>query len=604
MSKDSDSIESCGGDKPDVTPKDQPESEGHLARTPATEPKGQVQPQPQQPEPDLRQQQPPPPLPPPPPTPPQQPHPQPQEQQQPQPQPQQQQPQQKQQQLQQEEEEQQQPKQAQAGGFGGEGSCESPGGNAAVDSSQSPLSTKRAVTPKSQILDALAVFPSSGGSPSPGACPGGNTALPGMCRSGMSSGAPSPTVAEPDAAFPSPPTSPVPKPSGHLEATPKDSEVEAEEENSDEEDDEDEAPNEDAGLGSTASYAPQTPSGSLVHRWAEDLPGVKPTDDQTVRVFCGVWNLHGKPAPADVGPWLLTKPGHHIYVVGTCECERSIEKSMIWKDKSRWETQVKHHLGEDYRMIKSHNMSAIHVMVFVHRHLWRYVWDIKSAQVATGFANFVGNKGGAQIGFNIGHTSMLFTNAHLAAHANKMKLRTQNLTRILTDSTLRRDKTRSGVHEDYDRVFFMGDLNPRVSARRSDVDQWLQAREFEKCLERDQLRPLLLADSAGQADAAAGFWPHFQEAAINFPPTYKFDAHTDRYDSSKKQRVPSWTDRILWKRDPQVRAKAYGSVQCLQSSDHRPIFAQFEVTVDLTDWEGPQSEANGGKKSSSVCTLQ
>mmetsp|Transcript_97069 Transcript_97069/g.261065 ORF Transcript_97069/g.261065 Transcript_97069/m.261065 type:complete len:185 (+) Transcript_97069:108-662(+) len=64
MSKDSDSIESCGGDKPDVTPKDQPETEGHLAQTPATEPNGQVQPQPQQPEPDLRQQQPPPPLPP------------------------------------------------------------------------------------------------------------------------------------------------------------------------------------------------------------------------------------------------------------------------------------------------------------------------------------------------------------------------------------------------------------------------------------------------------------------------------------------------------------------------------------------------------------
>jgi len=340
------------------------------------------------------------------------------------------------------------------------------------------------------------------------------------------------------------------------------------------------------------------------HHWQEpELPDVEPLSGQVLRIFCGVWNLHGKSAPADLSAWLVTHPRHHVYVIGTCECERSIEKSMIWADKSRWEAQVCNHLGGEFRMIRSHNMSAIHVMVFVHRYLWRYIWDIKSAQVATGFGNVIGNKGGTQIGFNIGRTSMLCVNAHLAAHAKKMKERTQNLARILVDSPMRREKSSSGVHEDYDRVFFMGDLNPRVNAKRSDVDAWLAGRQLDKCLEKDQLLPLLQSELGDQADGFAGMWPWFEEAAIRFPPTYKFDTHTDRYDSSKKQRVPSWTDRILWKRDSQVRPLAYGSIQSLQCSDHRPIFAQFEVMVDLDRWEGPELGSVRDKKST-VCSLQ
>jgi hypothetical protein len=33
----------------------------------------------------------------------------------------------------------------------------------------------------------------------------------------------------------------------------------------------------------------------------------------------------------------------------------------------------------------------------------------------------------------------------------------------------------------------------------------------------------------------------FEEAPLDFPPTYKFDKMSDLYDSSSKQRVPSWT---------------------------------------------------------------
>eukprot|EP00461_Guttulinopsis_vulgaris_P006960 UN07002 len=37
----------------------------------------------------------------------------------------------------------------------------------------------------------------------------------------------------------------------------------------------------------------------------------------------------------------------------------------------------------------------------------------------------------------------------------------------------------------------------------------------------------------------------FNEGIIAFPPTYKYDPGLQCYDTSPKQRIPSWTDRIL-----------------------------------------------------------
>ncbi len=76
----------------------------------------------------------------------------------------------------------------------------------------------------------------------------------------------------------------------------------------------------------------------------------------------------------------------------------------------------------------------------------------------------------------------------------------------------------------------------------------------------------------------------FEEAEIGFAPTYKYATGSSEFDDSAKQRVPSYTDRVLWKQRRRpghgvVVCRHYDSVPQVQSSDHRAVWAAFDVTV-------------------------
>ncbi|KAL7533436.1 hypothetical protein ACHAWF_004492 [Thalassiosira exigua] len=96
----------------------------------------------------------------------------------------------------------------------------------------------------------------------------------------------------------------------------------------------------------------------------------------------------------------------------------------------------------------------------------------------------------------------------------------------------------------------------------------------------------------------------FAEGPLNFFPTYKFDHDSDHYDSSERRRVPSWTDRILFKSETNTQVLSYCSAPDVRTSDHRPVYATFRSRISFDqskEYETPAWEVRRETKSEVCC---
>ena len=66
------------------------------------------------------------------------------------------------------------------------------------------------------------------------------------------------------------------------------------------------------------------------------------------------------------------------------------------------------------------------------------------------------------------------------------------------------------------------------------------------------------------------------EHEVKFLPTYKYIKGHTVYNVS--QRIPSWTDRILFKNNKDIKCLYYDKID-LKLSDHRPVYALFEIEM-------------------------
>lgn len=115
-------------------------------------------------------------------------------------------------------------------------------------------------------------------------------------------------------------------------------------------------------------------------------------NEDVIKVFCGTWNLHGKSAPADLSDFIPTEK-YDIYVIGTEECSRSIQASVILPSKAKWVAALTAHMGSNYSKIADETLAAIHIIAFVRNELMLHIHNPETNTVATGIGDIVGNKG-------------------------------------------------------------------------------------------------------------------------------------------------------------------------------------------------------------------
>ncbi|THH30619.1 hypothetical protein EUX98_g3589 [Antrodiella citrinella] len=175
-----------------------------------------------------------------------------------------------------------------------------------------------------------------------------------------------------------------------------------------------------------------------------------------------------------------------------------------------------------YELLVKERMMGLYLAVFINRDIKGLVRGTSKSSVTAGLiGGRVGNKGAIGVSINLNGKTFLFINAHLAAHGGKMQHRLANLTKIKTelavDSFLSSDDPRlmqEDLTERFDHTFFCGDLNFRLDITRLHADWLISRKDYEQALAFDELRKVM-----ARGDAFVGF----QEGAINFPPTFKYD---------------------------------------------------------------------------------
>ncbi|XP_076297687.1 inositol-3-phosphate synthase isoform X1 [Lasioglossum baleicum] len=314
--------------------------------------------------------------------------------------------------------------------------------------------------------------------------------------------------------------------------------------------------------------------------------------NRELKIFIGTWNMNGQSPPKELNDFMLpsdieTVPD--LLVIGTQES---------CSERNEWEAALQETLGPSHVLLFSTGLGTLHLALFLRRDLIWFCSIAEDASFSTRTGTAFRTKGAVAVALMLFGTSFLFVTAHLTAHQDKVKERVNDIKRIIRNLDLPKDlpiRHRSkDVTQNFDCVFWCGDLNFRLAQPREEVIQWVTDTCFVQQsplnLHKDQLRTILKEGSVLRG---------FEEAPITFPPTYKYDPGTQNFDSSSKQRTPAYTDRILFKgkghtkgymrrvshestnscKDGVVECLVYDSVPSICTSDHKPVWGVFKTTI-------------------------
>ncbi|ORZ23834.1 Endonuclease/exonuclease/phosphatase [Lobosporangium transversale] len=319
------------------------------------------------------------------------------------------------------------------------------------------------------------------------------------------------------------------------------------------------------------------------------------TEYSFMHAFVGTWNVNGRNAPENVDAWLKVEGEIQpdIYVLCFQELDLSAEAYIVL-DGSReeeWMRAIANSLGSGYQKVVSKQLVGLLIIMYAAKGHAKDISEVTAHSAGVGIMGMLGNKGGVSIRIRYKDSYLCFIGSHLAHDTSQVERRNQDYQeicrRLAFPSISPYDITKSPAANaaigagnkmvsifECDHTIWAGDLNYRIALPEDRVKHHLKTNDYAILLKHDQLltqRTLLKAFS------------EFEEYPINFQPTYKYDIGTNVWDSSEKRRVPSYTDRILWRcRDTakdNVEVSFYKSHMELTLSDHKPVSAFFKLKI-------------------------
>ncbi|KAI3406570.2 INP53 [Candida oxycetoniae] len=306
-----------------------------------------------------------------------------------------------------------------------------------------------------------------------------------------------------------------------------------------------------------------------------------------IQIFTGTYNVNAlEPTNSiDLTPWLFppeNKTLPDIYAIGFQELIELNAGSIINSDASkprRWAAILNEQLNsqkEQYALLRTESIASMSLFLFVKKSAVEHVTRVSGSFKKTGLGGIAANKGACAVRFEFGATSFALVTSHLAAGTTAVLERFNEYTTIMQGLVF----TRNYSLQDHDHVIWFGDLNYRLNLPNYQCRELIEEGAIDEMMQSDQLKEEL---------KSKGAFGEFSEGVVKFMPTYKFDKGTSDYDTSEKQRVPSWTDRILYlsakKKRNDLEQINYNAVPDMFLSDHKPVYSTFQVTVEFVDKE-------------------
>ena len=242
--------------------------------------------------------------------------------------------------------------------------------------------------------------------------------------------------------------------------------------------------------------------------------------------------------------------------------------------------------NDSYQIVTEIDLIGIYLIIFAKTSIIKYIKNFDSQIIKTGFMGSIGNKGACLLRFNINDSKIAIACCHLSAGQEMYEARRSEMTDVLNTSF---KKYPSINFKDYDYYFFFGDLNSRINLDYSNNLIEDIFNNHPKTLNGD-FNKFLIYDQIKQYQKESSLILQMDEAPIKFSPTYKYVIGSNEYDKNKK-RIPSWTDRILFKKFSETSPLAYN--KCLLSlSDHQPIYGVYRIKTEEINKDKRQKIVN------------
>ncbi|XP_057973939.1 type IV inositol polyphosphate 5-phosphatase 11 isoform X2 [Malania oleifera] len=253
----------------------------------------------------------------------------------------------------------------------------------------------------------------------------------------------------------------------------------------------------------------------------------------------------------------------HILVVGLQEVPR--------RNLSRL---LQAALIETHILLGKAIMQSLQLYVFGQKNSESFIRELKVDKHAVGgLGGLIRRKKGAvAISINYKGIRMLFISCHLSAHARNVGERNSQC-RHISHSLF--SKNQNPYARPAQITVWLGDLNYRIEG--------IDTHPVRNLINRDLHALLTSKDQLLQEAESGQIFNGYCEGTLAFKPTYKYNVGSSNYDTSYKVRVPSWTDRILFKLEDFDKISAalhsYESIDGIYSSDHKPVKAHLCLKV-------------------------